>query len=229
MSQRLTRCWIDAASDALTVLLGGHNSQQSAYTDDDFTEKQKAILQELMKQFGMAIGRELGQQLSRVTERVDAQISTLNSQTRVQQAKNQPLDPIDNQSADTAACAQKVTSSIDLLRRSKKNNARNLRRKACRAKHVFQRDALLRLMPGSLLQQASRLAVTCSQSEDANEKTTKQIVNLHECLFGYDSAKPSAHVAEADIVPICSINQMRTGLGAGVLERQTRAVRFLQS
>ena len=217
------------ASDALTVLLGGNNSQQSTCTDDDFTEKQKAILQELMKQFGMAIGRELGQQLTRVTEKVDAQISTLNSLTRVQQAKTQPLDPSFNQSADTAACAQKVTSSMELLRRSRKNNARNLRRKACRAKHVFQRDALLRLMPGSVLQQASSLAYTCSQSEDANEKTTKQIVKLHECLFCNDNAKPSAHITEADIIPIFSINHMRTGLGTGVLESQCRSVRFLQS
>ena len=57
MSERSTRCWIDAASDALAGLLSAHASQPSMSADGGFTDQQSLLLKELLKEFGIALGQ----------------------------------------------------------------------------------------------------------------------------------------------------------------------------
>ena len=55
--------WIDVASDTVTGWFA------MPHSDQPFTDQQKGLLQELLKQFGEAIGVELAAQIGRLFDR----------------------------------------------------------------------------------------------------------------------------------------------------------------
>ena len=144
------RTWIDAASDFVVRAVGQSGTDHS---DHPFTQQQQKLLQELLKSFGTEIGKLLGEQLCRVTDKLELQVASLRDQVEVK--FDSPI---------VASCGKEATvygEATNQYMSNLKNVKRKARRNKAKQKAILQKSMILRLRP------ATELSDLCKSKPDS--------------------------------------------------------------